>query len=69
MLSNRLFYIINLILALTILMFLSGCGSTKVSQVPVLITNHQNKNPYQSSAKQYPDWFWEMPLADEDESR
>jgi len=64
MLSNRLFYIINLILALTILMFLSGCGSTKLSQVPVLTANQQNKNPYQSNAKQYPDWFWEMPLDD-----
>jgi hypothetical protein len=64
MLSNRLFYIINLILALTILTFLSGCSSTKVSQVPVLTANQQNKNPYQSNAKQYPDWFWEMPLDD-----
>jgi len=64
MLSNRLFYIINMILALTILMFLSGCGSAKVSQVPVLTANQQNKNPYQSNAKQYPDWFWEMPLDD-----
>jgi hypothetical protein len=65
MFSNRLFYIINLILALTILMFLFGCGSTKVSQVPTLTVNQQNKNPYQSNAKQYPDWFWEMPLADD----
>jgi hypothetical protein len=65
MLSNRLFYIINLILALTILMFLSGCGSAKVSQVPVPIANQQDRNPYQSDAKQYPDWFWNMPVADD----
>ena len=45
-------------------MFLSGCGSTKVNQVSVLTANQQNKNPYQSNAKQYPDWFWEMPLDD-----
>ena len=63
MLSNRLSFSINQVLVLMIFAFLAGCGSSTLNQTPV--HKDQQYNTSSSIAKQYPDWFWQMPLSDD----